>query len=70
MPRTSTSTASNIKNLTIALEALSRFPNPERFTESIDSLLLKEIDLMREEQYPPVISTTHQAKTEDDDIPF
>lgn len=70
MHRSSTSTSTNIKNLAIALEAFSRFPHDEQLGSTIAKLLNKEIATMQEEQYPPVMSTTRQAVTTDDDIPF
>lgn len=58
-----------IKNLSIALEALSRIPKSESLSEDIEKLLWKEIKEAHEEKEPP-----HRARpaatTSDDDIPF
>lgn len=57
--------SANIKNLSIALEALSRFPSNGNHSPSIKRLLEKEIQLMQEEQHP--LKTQTQP---DDEIPF
>lgn len=62
-----TITSLNIKNLSIALEALSRINGQSSMMYSIEQLLQQEIDLAKE-QYPT--EAPPQAKTTDDDMSF
>lgn len=63
--------SANIKNLSIALECLQRFPSMPRHTDAIRELLEKEISLMQEEQYPPEpITPTRKPIDTEDEIPF
>ena len=65
--------SANIKNLSIALEALSRFPSDYAFSTNIQKLLGMEIEFMQEEQKEAQqnyarYNTATQTKT--DEIPF
>ena len=56
--------SANIKNLSIALGALSRWPSQPERREEIENLLDKELSLMREEHQDRI-----QADSKDE-IPF
>lgn len=60
--------ARNIKDLSIALEALTRVPRSDTLMGQVDLLLIHEIDKLREEQHPPVIY--HPPKKMDEEMPF
>lgn len=65
--------SANIKNLSIALEALSRVPghDPSVFAGRIESLLAKEIEFMQEDQTPKYnITPTRKPNDTQDEIPF
>lgn len=60
-----------IKNLSIALEALSRIPKSESLSEDIEKLLWKEINEAQEEkEQTRYIRKSPIIPTSDDDIHF
>lgn len=70
------STSLNIKNLSIALEALSRMPGVEDSFDRIKGILDREIDIASEEQAEQIVKDIRckikERKQEevDNDIPF
>lgn len=66
-----TDVPTRIKNLSIALEALSRIPNSGHLSKRIEATLEEEIDTLEKEQtekaYPPARPA---IPTPDDDILF
>lgn len=61
--------ARNIKDLSIALEALTRVPGSDIHRYQVEKLLETEIQLMKETH--PSIKPTQPNRTEpDDEIPF
>jgi len=60
-----------IKNLSIALEALSRIPDSGQFTYDIEKLLKVEIKVLQEENQKATEAVRPAKSTTDkDDIPF
>lgn len=61
----------DIKNYSIALEALSRINHPaaHQAFEAIEGLLSTSVSEARKEQHP-LVAYSAPAKTTDDDIPF
>lgn len=62
-----TITSLNIKNLSIAMEALSRINGQNSIMYAIETLLKAEINLAKEQAKP---QTLQSAQTSDDEIPF
>ena len=56
--------ARQIKDLSIALEALTRVPDSGDFRSAVENLLTTAIDNLHKEQNPP------QTINPDDEIPF
>lgn len=65
-------TSANIKNLSIALEALSRIPDSIAFASKIRNLLATELDMYTKEQINrrTETQTERYGTREDDEIPF
>jgi len=61
--------ARNIKDLSIALEALTRVPGSDILREQIDNLLVHEIDLKHKENNP-LRRFDHPERPDDNKIPF
>lgn len=62
--------ARQIKDLAIALEALTRVPKSDNFMEAIDDLLVRSIDKLREEMREAEQYKPKPNQTQDDEIPF
>lgn len=60
--------SANIKNLSIALEALSRVQGVDMLFTNIQHLIEDEIKLMKEDQHP--LQTYTPKAPDQDEIPF
>lgn len=61
----------NIKNLAIAMEAVSRINGKEDLQINLQRLIDEEMELLYKEQHPPQTYTpTAKAQTDDEEIPF
>lgn len=68
-----TSHSLNIKNLAIAMEAVSRINGKEDLQRNLQNLIDEEMEHLYKEQHPelkPLSEYTKSTQTQDDEIPF